>query len=581
MKSQARNGLSRFRLIPKLFFLPEAGWWGIALLALLPTLVLIVKGLDIRNSYVWADLITSATERKADIVFHLAVLYAAVFAVSALVAGFLRFTEELLGLRWRDWLTRHLSDRYLASRAYHRIKESGQLDNPDQRLSEDVKTFTTSTLAILLIMMNATVALLGFAGVLWSITPWLLVGAVGYAAFGTLMTVLLGHRLVGLDVQQFKKEADYRYELVRVREHSGSIALLQSEEREKGRLRRRLGQLLDNFRLIIGVNRNLYFFTSWYGYMTQLIPVLITVPLYIRGEIEFGQVLQAQVGFNFVLDAFSLMVKEFQKITTFAAVVERLGAFYEATEPLPQSAKGSLEIAEDDSRLAYDGLTLATPDDGRLLVADLSLEIPRGKRLLIVGPDGSGRTALMRATAGLWKAGQGRILRPPLERMMFLPQQPYLTLGSLRDQLLYNTPPGEPVSDDRLLAVLQDVQLEPLLERVGGLDVEQRDWTSILTLGEQQSLAFARLLLVVPEFAFLDEAVSALSAKRVRSLYELLAQTATTYISVGSEQDLLEYHDQVLQLRGDGTWTATHEVGTPEAEWSIVPAPILDSLQVG
>jgi putative ATP-binding cassette transporter len=581
MKSKNQSGVSRFLLIPKLFFIPEAGWWGIALLALLPTLVLIVKGLDIRNSYVWADLITSATDRKAELVCHLAVFYAAVFACSSIVAAFLRFTEELLGLRWRDWLTRHLSDRYLARRAYHRIKESGQLDNPDQRLSEDVKTFTTSTLAILLLMTNATVALLGFAGVLWSITPWLLAGAVGYAAFGTLMTVLLGKRLVGLDVQQFKKEADYRYELVRLRENAGSIALLQGEEREKGRLRLRLNRLLDNFRIIIGVNRNLGFFTSWYGYMTQLIPVLITVPLYIRGEIEFGQVMQAQVGFNFVLDAFSLLVKEFQKITTFAAVVERLGAFYEATEPIPSSEKASLEIASDDSRVAYEGLTLATPDDGRLLIADLSLDIPRGSRLLIVGPDGSGRTVLMRATAGLWKRGQGRILRPPLERMMFLPQQPYLTLGSLRDQLLYNTPPGTEVSEERLLSLLQDVQLEPVLERVGGLDVEQRDWASILSLGEQQSLAFARLLLAVPEFAFLDEAVSALPAKRARNLYELLSRTATTYISVGSEKDLLEYHDQVLHLQGGGMWTTTDIVGAPESEWSVVPAPILNSLQVG
>jgi vitamin B12/bleomycin/antimicrobial peptide transport system ATP-binding/permease protein len=581
MKSQARNGLSRFLLIPKLFFLPEAGWWGIALLALLPTLVLIVKGLDIRNSYVWADLITSATDRKADLVCHLALAYAAVFAGSAIVATFLRFTEELLGLRWRDWLTRHLSDRYLAGRAYHRIKESGQLDNPDQRLSEDVKTFTTSTLSILLIMTNATVALLGFAGVLWSITPWLLVGAVGYAAFGTLMTILLGKRLVGLDVQQFKKEADYRYELVRLREHAGPIALLQGEEREKGRMRRRLSQVLDNFRIIIGVNRNLGFFTSWYGYMTQLIPVLITVPLYIRKEIEFGQVMQAQVGFNFVLDAFSLLVKEFQRITTFAAVVERLGAFYEATEPTPKSEKASLEIEPDDSRLAYEGLTLATPDDGRLLIADLSLDVPRGKRLLIVGPDGSGRTVLMRATAGLWKSGQGRILRPPLERMMFLPQQPYLTLGSLRDQLLYNIPPGTPVSNNRLLSALQDVQLEHLLERVGGLDAEQRDWSCILTQGEQQSLAFARLLLALPEFAFLDEAVSALPAERVRNLYEMLSRTATTYISVGCERDLLEYHDHVLQLHGDGTWTASDTLGAPESEWNVVPAPILNSLQVG
>jgi putative ATP-binding cassette transporter len=580
MQSKVRSKSSRFLLVPKLFFLSEAGWQGVGLLALLFALVLIVKGLDIRNSYVLADLITSATERKADLVCHLALLYATVFAGSAIVATFLRFTEEFLGLRWRDWLTHHLTDRYLANRAYQRIKESGQLDNPDQRISEDIKTFTTNTLSILLILTNATVALLGFAGVLWSITPWLLVGAIGYAAFGTLMTVLLGRRLVGLDVQQFKKEADFRYELVRLREHADAIALLQGEEREKSRVRRRLAHVLENFRIIIGVNRNLGFFTSWYGYMTQLIPVLITVPLYIRGEIEFGQVMQAQVGFNFVLDAFSLLVKEFQRITTFAAVVERLGAFYEATEPQLCSSKSPLEIVEDDSRLAYEGLTLTTPDEGRLLLAELSLEIPRGKRLLISGPDGSGRTALMRATAGLWKAGQGRIVRPPLRKMMFLPQHPYLTLGSLRDQLLYSIPPREHVSEGRLLSVLQAVQLEAMLDRTGGLDAEQRDWTSILSLGEQQSLAFARLLLVVPDFAFLDEAVSALPAARVRNLYELLSRTAMTYVSVGSESDLLEYHDRLLQLQGDGTWTATDTADAAEAEWGIVPAPMLGTLQV-
>ena len=581
MKSYTRKGLSRFRLVLKLFFLSEAGWWGVGLLAVLVALVLIVKALDIRNSYVWADLITSATERKAELVCHLALLYAAVFAGSAVVATFLRFTEELLGLRWRDWLTHHLTDRYLASRAYHRIKELGQLDNPDQRIAEDVKTFTTNTLSILLIMTNATVALLGFASVLWSITPLLLAGAVGYAAFGTLMTILLGRRLVGLDVQQFKKEADFRYELVRLREHAGPVALLQGEEREKGRLRRQLAQVLDNFRVIIGVNRNLGFFTSWYGYMTQLIPVLITVPLYIRGEIEFGQVAQAQVGFNFVLDAFSLLVKEFQRITTFAAVVERLRDFYEATEPQALSDKSPLEIDEDDFRLAYEELTLTSADDGRLLVADLSLDLPHGKRLLILGPDGPGRTALMRATAGLWKVGQGRIVRPPLRSMMFLPQQPYLALGSLRDQLLYAIPPEIPISECRLLSVLQDVQLEGILERTGGLDAEQRDWTSILSLGEQQSLAFARLLIAEPEVAFLDEAVSALPAERVRSLYELLSRTVTTYISTASGPDLLEYHDQILQLHRDATWTVTDTIEATVPELRVLPAPLLGSLQVG
>jgi len=543
-------------------------------LALLLTLVLVVKGLDIRNSYVYGDLITSATERKADLVCHLALLYAGVFAVSAVVATLLRFTEERLGLRWRDWLTRHLTDRYLANRAYHHIKTAGQLDNPDQRISEDVKTFTTNTLSIVLILVNATVALAGFAGVLWSITPWLLVGAVGYAAFGTGMTVLLGRRLIGLDVQQFKKEADFRYQLIRLREHAEPVALHHGEDEENGRMRYCLAKALDNFRIIIGVNRNLGFFTSWYGYMTQLIPVLITVPLYIRGEIEFGQVLQAQVGFNFVLDAFSLIVKEFQRITTFAAVVERLGAFYEATEVASDSAKSPIEIVADETRMAFENLTLTTPDDGRLLVEGLSLDVPPGRRLLLVGPDGSGRTSLMRAVAGLWKEGQGRIVRPPLEQMMFLPQQPYLTLGSLRDQLLYTMPKHSTISDDRLLAVLRDVRLEAVLERVGGLDVEQRDWGPLLTLGEQQSLAIARLLLADPPFAFLDEATSALEGDRVRHLYELLAQSSTTYISAGSDEDLLEYHDMVLQLQGDGTWRAMAPVrDSGEEEWNAAAVP--------
>jgi putative ATP-binding cassette transporter len=546
-------------------FKSREGRWGIALFALLIVLVFIVKGLDIRNSYVYGDLITSATERQADQVCRLALIYAGVFAVSAVVAAFLRFTEESLGLRWRGWLTRHLTDRYLAQRAYHRIKTTGELDNPDQRITEDVKTFTTNTLSIVLIFINATVALGGFAGVLWGITPWLLVGAVGYAGFGTFMIVLLGRRLVGLDVQQFKKEADLRYELIRVREHADPVALLRGEERENQRVRRRLVKVLENFGIIIGVNRNLGFFTAWYEYMTQLIPVLITVPLYIRGEIEFGQVLQAQVGFNFVLNAFSLIVKEFQRITTFAAGVERLGAFYEATEDAPAPAKSPVEIALDDGRIAYERLTLATPDDGRVLVENLSLNVPAGKRLLIVGPDGSGRTSLMRATAGLWKEGQGRIVRPLLEQIMFLSQQPYLTLGSLRDQLLYTAPVGTTISDERLLAVLKAVQLEAIVERVGGLDVEQRDWTQVLSLGEQQCLAIARLLLANPTFAFLDEATSALEAGRVRHLYELLARTSTTYISIGTDQGLLEYHDTVLHLRGDGTWRAMSLLREPDA----------------
>ncbi len=195
MTLKPRSRWSRFLLISKPFFQSKAGRWGLGLLALLFTLVLVVKSLDIGNNYVYGGLITAATDRKAVSVCHLALLYAGVLAISAMAAALLRFTEERLGLRWRDWLTRYLLDRYLASRAYHRIKEAGQLDNPDQRISEDVKTFTTNALSIVLILVNSTVALLGFAGVLWSITPWLLVGAIGYALIRHLPDRLAGQTL--------------------------------------------------------------------------------------------------------------------------------------------------------------------------------------------------------------------------------------------------------------------------------------------------------------------------------------------------------------------------------------------------
>jgi putative ATP-binding cassette transporter len=287
--------------------------------------------------------------------------------------------------------------------------------------------------------------------------------------------------------------------------------------------------------------------------MIQLVPVLIVAPLYINGTVEFGAVTQGAMAFAHVLGAFSLIVLEFGRITSFAAVALRLGSIWEALEePKPAVIKQAIESAEDPERITYEGLTLVTPRDGRLLIEDLSLELPRGRRLLVRGPNGSGRTALLRATAGLWVEGAGRVIRPPRADLVFLPQQPYLVPGSLRDQLLYASPHDE-VSDDTIHAVLRRVQFEPIVERVGGLDAEH-EWRNVLSRGEQQQLAFARLLLAEPPFAFLDEATSALEPQQGRTLYAVLARTPITYVSVASDLGLFDYHDQLLELRGEGSW---------------------------
>jgi putative ATP-binding cassette transporter len=545
---------SRFLAVATPIFKSKARWWAVGLLALLLVFIFCLNGINVVGSYMGRNFTTAVADRQADQAIFFALLWAGTFVALTVVAVFKSFTEDRLRLWWRQWLTRHLFERYLAGRAYYRMTARTDVDNPDQRITEDVRTFTEQNLAILLILTNSVITLLSFSGVLWSITPWLVLAAVLYTVLGSLATVLLGRRLVKFDVQQFRKEADLRYDLIQVRNHAEQVALLGGEPEEKSRLLRRLDRVVANMKDIIGLSRNISFFTTGYDYFSQLIPLLIVAPMYIRGEVEFGMLVQAQVAFLFVMGAFSIIVKEFQRISTIGAVIERLGSFYEVLEAQTACAsKSPLEIAEGPSRLAFERLTLVTPRDGRLLVKDLSLEVKRGQHLLIVGPSGSGRTSLLRACAGLWTAGSGRIVCPPVEESLFLPQQPYLRSGPLRDQILYGIR-GKSFTDDQILAKLNEVGFEAALERMGGLDAE-RDWANVLSVGEQQQVAFARLLLAVPAFAFLDEATSALGGEAACRLYEVLSRTTTTYVSVSNAAALRAFHHKVLEIGQDGFWT--------------------------
>jgi putative ATP-binding cassette transporter len=553
MLTAGRHAWCRFSTIAWPFFRSEKRWLGYGLFAGIVALLFAVSGLNVLASYMNRDCMTAVADRNGHAFFKFLLLWTGAFGLATVVAAFKQYAEETLGLRWREWLTQHLVRRYLARHAYYRLQARTDVDNPDQRIAEDVKTFTTTTLSIVFILLNAAITLCAFSGILWSISPWLFFAAIIYALIGSGLTVLFGRPLIGLDIKQQRKEADFRYELIRVRENAERVALLRGEQHEEARLGGRLDRLVENFRRTIVRNRNLAFFTIGYTYLIQIIPVLIAAPLYIQGMIEFGMIMQAAMAFDHVLRAFAVVVTEFQRIISFAAVVERLGGFSEAMDEV-QPRKSAIETAEDADRLAFDRLTLVTPDEGRLLIEELSLDVVPGARLLIMGPDGSGRTTLLRATAGLWTAGQGRITRPPLEDLMVLPQQPYLTAGSLREQLLYGVGRAD-VSDDEIAAALRRVRFLPVLERVGGLDAS-RDWPRLLSQSEQQVVAFARLLLANPRFAFLDEATSGVDLERSRHLYQVLCQTDITYVSVSADPGLVEYHDQLLKLHGNGAWTA-------------------------
>jgi putative ATP-binding cassette transporter len=526
-----------------------AVWMFFGLIALL----VLVNVLNVVSSYVGRDFMTSVEQRDSRAFWSYAAIYVGVFAVSTVVAVYYRYIEERLGLLWRKWLTQRAIDHYMDDRTYFRLHQARDVPNPDQRISEDIRALTATTLSFALMFLNAAFTVVAFSGVLWTISPTLFLVAVAYASLGSAVTVLIGRRLVPLNYDQLDKEANFRTRLVHVRENAESVALLRREGRLKARLLSRLDALTDNFRLIINVNRNLGFFTTGYNYLIQIIPALIVAPLFIAGKAEFGVITQSAVAFGHLLGAFSLIVTQFQSISNYTAVIARLAALREAMDRARTPTAPSIDLCTICAKVAFERLTLSSPQSGRILVKDLSLALPVGARLLIRAQDESASHALFRATADLWETGQGRILRPESQDILFLPERPYLPPGTLREVLL-RTEQLDKIPTDHILRTLHELGLDSTLKRVGGLDAEH-NWSEILSLGEQQILAFSRVLLATPEFVFLDHPSRALSECQVGDLLQTLRAHMISYLTLGDEDDDVADYDQLLEIAADGSWT--------------------------
>lgn len=531
----------------------EVGWKAKVLFASLLLLMLAINGLNVLNSYVGRDFMTAIENRYMGEFIWYAVLYLGVFAATTVTAVIYRFCEERLGLLWREWLTRRLVNAYLDERIYYRLDESQEVANPDQRIAEDVKAFTVTTLSFTLMLLNSSFTVLAFSGVMWSISPLLFGVAVVYAVAGSYFTVRLGRHLVQLNYDQLDREADFRAGLIHVHENAESIALLHRERRIQSRLLRQLGALTANFRRLIAVNRNLGFFTTWYNYLIPVIPALVVAPLFIDGKVEFGVITQSAMAFTYLLGAFSLIVTQFQSISAYTAVIARLRGLVQAVETVRSGTASPIEVCEMCDRIAYEGLSLQSPRDGRLLIDQLSVEIPAGGRLLIRGENQTAKVALFRATADLWDAGSGKIIRPGLEDTLFLPERPYLPPGTLRESLL-RTGGEDQTPDDRIMETLRSLDIDSILARVGGLDTEA-DWDDVLSLGEQQLLAFTHLLLLRPRFVFLDRPGTALDAEQLDRVLQMLHDHSIAYITLGNSHDNLSFYDAVLDLEPEGRWS--------------------------
>jgi vitamin B12/bleomycin/antimicrobial peptide transport system ATP-binding/permease protein len=531
----------------------EIGWRARGLFGLLIALLIAFNALNVLNSYVGRDFMTAIANRDTVGFARQAVVYVGVFALSTVVGAFYAFSEQRLALLWRKWLTRQLLDAYLRGRTYYRLSAANVLTNADERITEDVKVFTTTTVSFVLLLSNATVTVMAFSGVLWSISRTLFGVAFLYAAIGSLLTVLFGRPLIWLNYSQLDREADFRANLLHVQANAESIALGYREAHLGTRLRRRLDDLTANMRRLIAVNRNLAFFTSGYNYLIQIIPILIVAPLFMRGDVEFGVITQSAIAFSTLLGALSLVVTQFQSISSFAAVITRIGSLADALDGAGPTDTAGIDVREEADRVAYEQLTLRSPQNDRVLVKDLSISIPSGTTALITGPNGAAKAALFRATAGIWQHGNGRIVRPGLDAMLFVPERPYLAAGTLRDVLLPTGRPERP-GNEQIATVLRALDLEQLLERVGGLDVE-RDWDDALSLGEQQLLAIARVVLAAPVFVFLERPYATLGADHADRVLHLLGERSITYVTLGDGGDRPGDHKAVLELTDDGGWT--------------------------
>ncbi len=531
------------------------------LLILLIVLMLVETKLAVMLNEQAGEMTSALAAKNGDRFWSAVKFCLLTLAFAVPVYAFYYYMRDVFANGWRRWLTRRFLNGYLTGRKYYELDADKDIDNPDQRISEDINTFTGRSIHFLLIFIGSIMQLVAFSAVLWSISH-VLVGVLAlYATIGTAIALyVFGNPLIHLNFWQLRREADFRFSLIRMRENAESIAFYRGEEQERARIHNKLDKAIHNFAKLIKKQRNLNLFQRTFSQLTLVLPGVILAGGVLSGELEVGRAIQAAGAFTAVLGAVGVIVDNFESLSRFIAGIDRLQALSKLVlgdaAPATPTASDENEHPRIQRQLAkhlsLQSLTLHPPQSDRVLIKELSLTLKPGDALLITGDSGCGKSSLLRAIAGLWQTGSGTIQHPPMEEFFFLPQQPYLQSGTLRSQLIYPSAHSS-LSDAQLLAILEQVHLPRLAERVGGLDAV-RDWDKQLSVGEQQRLAFGRVLVHTPDIVILDEATSALDTANEAALYSCLRESGTTLISIAHRPAVLRHHTHVLHLEGEGKW---------------------------
>lgn len=508
------------------------------------------------NNSFYSALQNYQTEKIFDELFHFTYL-AFTYIVLAVYSYYL---QQVLILNWRRWLTERFIEIWLKNKTYYNLQMFGKdTDNPDQRISEDVRLFVEMTLSFAIGLLKAVTTLASFVVILyelsgslkfnlfgqeWEISGYLFWAAFFYSILGTWVTHLVGRKLVKLNFIQQRYEADFRFSMIRLRESSESVAFYRGEGQESKVFKERFTLLLDNFWKIVNKQKQLVWLNSGYSQIAIIFPFVAAMNRYLAKEFTLGGLMQVASAFGRVQDSLSYFVDTYSSLATWQSVVMRLTYFGRHMQEVSAEAERfHLERFVAAEEVRADNMQVNLPD-GTPLLQNINFTLEPGSNVLIKGVSGSGKSTLLRAIAGIWPFVEGKIVLPEQEKLMFIPQKPYLPLGSLREALLY--PGNKPVNDDVLINLMEECQIGYLKDK---LDIVA-DWSHVLSVGEQQRLAYVRAHIQEPVWLFLDEATSALDEETEAKMYSLIGERLanTTIVSIGHRSTLNRYHKLVLQL---------------------------------